>query len=653
MEGKSRIYFWLKLGSILFLLGSMGWILYCVLHFDGQRVSQDKGRIAQRLDREMTEGILQQLQNGGIEKPAEEWKAAYLGMVYSAGEVLQEEGISYYCFWQDGGAKDYASGYLQVDVYDDISLKRAVSNGELTPSSTLSVLLNDYFSEELQKRIAEAVYHERDYREEPISISPMSFHLTGWIWQGVIYPESLQLIREGNHPQEGTLYLGIDTERSREKYYWKEYTVIDSFMPDIFPDQKKWEMAKKQGQELPAKDQKDIYQVRYFPNYEVTGTSVAWGDDDSGKIRYFYDNLVEREEENAAREWYEREVVEKYNEEEQIRQESGAGESVVLYDSTTILLETRQESTAKEMVVYDPTTILLGGESGHQVNMIRCYYYPTGKELWKGYRFLFIQLVVITAILLIVILVLLQWAQNRQRALEKNRKNMTRAIAHELKTPLAVMKNYLEIAGEEEDREKCQEYYQILEEEIQHMDTLVLDMLEMSRLEAGVRKIEQEEVELVSLTQSFLQRFQNILKKNNLQVDLQVLSESSEEVLVIGDVKGFQMVIGNYLTNAIKNTKEGGRIEIVIRCQSGKVCYQVSNYPGPQLSKREQKMVWYSFYKGDRARVRHFGSSGLGLAIVRMLMHHMRGRSGCRTVDGGMMFWFTCPGCFKREDKKQ
>lgn len=282
------------------------------------------------------------------------------------------------------------------------------------------------------------------------------------------------------------------------------------------------------------------------------------------------------------------------------------------------------------------------GEPGVSYQADYVFYYPTAKKITKDYMGLFIQLAIIGLFFCIVFNALIHWVQRRQKTMEENRKNMTRAIAHELKTPLAVMKNYLEMLQEESEPEKRQSYQEIMGEEIGHMDTLVLDMLELSRLEAGVRKTGQEEVELISLTRGLLQRMQEILKEKKLRVSIQTYPEpEQEEMIVKGDIRGLQMMVNNYLTNAIKNTSYGKTIQIRIKDEGRRIRYEVYNQ-GVQLSKKEQKKIWVSFYKNDSARTRHFGSSGLGLAIVKMMAKEMKGKAGCHTEEKGMNFWFTC-----------
>jgi len=230
----------------------------------------------------------------------------------------------------------------------------------------------------------------------------------------------------------------------------------------------------------------------------------------------------------------------------------------------------------------------------------------------------------------------LQTALDYAREAEENRRRLVSAIAHELKTPLAVVHSYAEglqagIAGEKQDR-----YLQVLLEESEKMDGLVGEMLDYSRLEAGKVQLVPEHFSLSAETVQIFDRLSLSAQQRQLTVTLLQVQEFS----VLADKGRIRQVITNFATNAIKYTTIGGNIRVRIFRQQGHGCVEVEN-DCPPLSQESLDHIWDSFYRADTAR----GSdgTGLGLAIVKSILTLHRGSCSVKNVDGGVQFSFCIP----------
>lgn len=218
----------------------------------------------------------------------------------------------------------------------------------------------------------------------------------------------------------------------------------------------------------------------------------------------------------------------------------------------------------------------------------------------------------------------LEYAQNA----EKSRREMTSAIAHELKTPIAVLSSYAEALQENIDAEKQSHYLTVIRDEAGKMDRMVLELLDLSRLEAGRYQLKRERFALDELFSEILNPLQHEIEEKHLHIIWQV-----ERTEVDADRCRLGQVIENFMTNAIRHTPEGGKI--VLRLGMAGETFSVENQgkpiPTEQLSK-----VWETFWQGDSSRSER--GSGLGLAICRTIVSLHGGSCKAENTAAGVKF---------------
>lgn len=216
---------------------------------------------------------------------------------------------------------------------------------------------------------------------------------------------------------------------------------------------------------------------------------------------------------------------------------------------------------------------------------------------------------IILIITLVIINSLIKKLKQQQISFENNRKELTRSVAHELKTPLGIIKSYTESLKDitEENKEV---YTNVIINEVNHMDILIQDMLELSRLEAKARTLNLEEVELVSLTKSVLKRFDAVLKERDIYLNF----ESPEEAIISADLDGIKTVLLNLISNAIKHADSV--ITATIKSDEKSSKFSITN-DGKHISENQIHKIWDTFFKEDKARKHQFGSTGLGLSITK------------------------------------
>lgn len=220
------------------------------------------------------------------------------------------------------------------------------------------------------------------------------------------------------------------------------------------------------------------------------------------------------------------------------------------------------------------------------------------------------------------------------RKAEENRRQMTSNIAHELKTPLAVIHSYAEGLKEHAAEEKRDKYIDVILAETERTDSMVLEMLDLSRLEAGRVRLSRDDVSVVALTQSIFEKLELGARAKNLQFTFSF----PEEFTINADEGRIAQVIENFATNAVKYTPVGGRVTVTIQNRQGKMSFAIENESKP-LSDEALRKVWNTFYRADESRSGE--GTGLGLAIAKSIVELHGGRCAVRNTATGVEFSFT------------
>lgn len=207
----------------------------------------------------------------------------------------------------------------------------------------------------------------------------------------------------------------------------------------------------------------------------------------------------------------------------------------------------------------------------------------------------------------------LRTALDYAREAEEKRKTLISNITHELKTPLAIIRSYTECLQENVNPEKSRSYLDTIQEETERMDALVLQMLELSRLEAGRVRLASDSFSLLELTRAIVEKMEPMLKERALTVHFDL----EQEFTLVADEGRIGQVITNLLSNAIKYSTPKGDIRLCVYRSGGKAYFQIEN-TAPHLPEDALGKVWDSFYRTDSSR--NTPGTGLGLALVKSII---------------------------------
>lgn len=221
-----------------------------------------------------------------------------------------------------------------------------------------------------------------------------------------------------------------------------------------------------------------------------------------------------------------------------------------------------------------------------------------------------------------------QMAQDLLHA-DQLRRDMTADIAHELRTPLSIIKGKLEGILDGVYPPTPQHVTPVLEE-ANLLERLIEDLRLLSLAEAGQLPLHRESISPSELLDQVRRSFARDATAQ--QVTLAVSAAPDLPPLDV-DPQRMQQVLGNLVSNSLRHTPAGGRIELEAVRVDGHVRISVAD-SGAGIAPEELQHVFDRFWRGDKARSRHGGGAGLGLAIARQLVQAHGGQIAARSEVG-------------------
>lgn len=212
------------------------------------------------------------------------------------------------------------------------------------------------------------------------------------------------------------------------------------------------------------------------------------------------------------------------------------------------------------------------------------------------------------------------------------RKRLIRDISHELKTPVTTVSGYTEtIQILVPDNPKVQKYCEIMIEECDVINTLVQEMLYMSKLESDTFECNKELFSVSKLQDKLLSRTENEFSMENIAFDMYPAE-------ITADINLMKRALLNYITNAIKHRTPDTIIEVKGYEEGEYYTFSVTN-EGQEISEKEKELIWDVFYKCDEARSRSAGGHGIGLAIVKRIADLHGGKVDLISENGKNTFY--------------
>ncbi len=230
------------------------------------------------------------------------------------------------------------------------------------------------------------------------------------------------------------------------------------------------------------------------------------------------------------------------------------------------------------------------------------------------------------------ILMIIQDITERQK-LENMQMDFVANVSHELKTPLTTIKSYTEtmLDGMVDDPAMQKQFLGIIDTEADRMNRLVKELLQLSRMENQQEQWSMKELNIIPLLQNAVTKVELTAAAKKQQ--LNILFKSDERLPVVVDRDKIEQVVLNILSNSIKYTQEGGRID-VDALRREKTVYIIVSDNGIGIPEEELGRVFERFFRVDKARSRAMGGTGLGLSISKQIVDEHGGNIEIESKEG-------------------
>ncbi|MCL5428985.1 MAG: HAMP domain-containing histidine kinase [Chloroflexi bacterium] len=211
---------------------------------------------------------------------------------------------------------------------------------------------------------------------------------------------------------------------------------------------------------------------------------------------------------------------------------------------------------------------------------------------------------------------------NKVIASQQSQRDFVANVSHELRTPLTSIQGFAQaiLDGTASSGAALKQAAQVVYDEAARMLRLVVDLLDLARLDAGSMPLDMQSIDVKGLLREVIEKTTPLA--NNAKIDLSLDSEGG--IKITGDHDRLTQVFTNIFENAFKHTPAGGRVKILATTERGSAIVIVSD-TGPGIPPEEVKRIFERFYQVDKSRKAGAGrGSGLGLSIAKQILkaHH-------------------------------
>jgi len=212
-------------------------------------------------------------------------------------------------------------------------------------------------------------------------------------------------------------------------------------------------------------------------------------------------------------------------------------------------------------------------------------------------------------------------AEEALKEADRRKNEFLATLAHELRNPLAPIRNSLQILKMPRlDAATAERSREMMERQVHHLVRLVDDLLDVSRVMRGKIELRRERVELSTVVARAVETVQPLIEAHGHELTVQL---SPESLPLDADPVRLAQVVGNLLTNAAKYTEANGRIRLTAQREGGEAVLRVRD-TGIGIAPNMLPHVFELFVQADHAATRSQGGLGIGLTLVKNLveMHH-------------------------------
>lgn len=218
-------------------------------------------------------------------------------------------------------------------------------------------------------------------------------------------------------------------------------------------------------------------------------------------------------------------------------------------------------------------------------------------------------------------------------------------ISHQLCSPLSAIKWNMEVIETERDPGECISekqniFLSNIKKSNEQMLKMVTDLLEVARIDQGKAIFEKKNLNLLDLVEESVADFQNLANEKKIEINFEA-DPVHQNVCV--DEKKMRIVLDNLIGNAIKYSREGGKIEIRLKEQKRKIVFSVRDW-GVGIPRYQHRQIFEKFFRSKNESRYRTDGIGIGLYMARMILKHCDGEVWFESEAGkGSTFYFSLP----------
>lgn len=197
-------------------------------------------------------------------------------------------------------------------------------------------------------------------------------------------------------------------------------------------------------------------------------------------------------------------------------------------------------------------------------------------------------------------------------------------LSHELKAPLNAIEGYLKIMDERQAGDNISDYEKMIDRSLSRvkaMRTLIMDMLDLTRIESGKKKRELREIDLGLIAKSSIDTMIPLAIQRDVTIEFDRLTS----IPFMADPEELDIIFNNLISNAVKYNKEGGKVQCKIANLGSEVLIVVSD-TGVGIAQEDQSKLFQEFSRIKTSKTKDISGSGLGLSIVKRIVDLYKGR---------------------------
>jgi signal transduction histidine kinase len=219
---------------------------------------------------------------------------------------------------------------------------------------------------------------------------------------------------------------------------------------------------------------------------------------------------------------------------------------------------------------------------------------------------------------------LLAEQNERLRELDRLKDEFVSLVSHELRTPLTSIRGYIELLLDDDERptaDRHRRYLEIVDRNSERLLELVSDLLFLAQIEAGKLAIERGQVDLSKIVEECIETSSPVADSRGIELSAQIERVPRLE----GDRARLAQVLDNLVSNGLKFTESGGRVEVRLRARDGTAVLEVED-TGVGIPVEEQEHLFERFFRSSSATENAIPGTGLGLTITKAIVERHRGR---------------------------